>query len=368
MKGAPHQEALDPHSDIQPGLDFPDEDSWDLLETKPPGRRRSGRGGSRRPKAETVMEQESISEPTGPSLLDFVPPERDPDAEDEYIDLEADQPEPSGTLADVILVRQDYSPKPIPFHAGQHQIKRGDQVVVEADQGMTIGEVSHPCHRARCHEAPRRVVRVVDPNDLRQQQRNRTRESEAFTFCQERIHMRKLPMKLIRVSYVHGGNRATFYFSAEHRIDFRELVKDLAQRFHTRIVMRQVGVRDESRMTGGLGSCGCELCCATWLPKFEPVSIRMAKDQGLVLNPQKVSGQCGRLKCCLTYEQKQYQESRKSLPKPGRRVRSPLGEGKVQELDVLRRLVRIYHEDGTIQTFPADQVQSPAPPKNESTE
>jgi cell fate regulator YaaT (PSP1 superfamily) len=171
-------------------------------------------------------------------------------------------------------------------------------------------------------------------------------------------------MKLIRVEYLHGGNKALFFFAAEHRVDFRDLVKDLAQRLHTRIVMRQVGVRDEAKMTGGIGSCGHTLCCATWMHKFEPVSIRMAKDQNLVLNPQKVSGQCGRLKCCLTYEQAQYQDARKEMPKHGRMVNTPDGEGKVQDMDILRRMVSVSFEDGTVRSYPADRLHPvKAPPK-----
>jgi cell fate regulator YaaT (PSP1 superfamily) len=243
------------------------------------------------------------------------------------------------------------------FDAGDGHIAHGEKVVIETEQGLVVGEAARGSLRTLSGEALPRVVRRLDYNDVRQQARNAFREREAFDFCRERIQQRNLPMKLIRVEYLHGGSKAIFFFSAEHRVDFRELVKDLAQRFHIRIVMRQVGVRDEAKMTGGIGSCGQNLCCAMWLSKFEPVSIRMAKDQNLVLNPQKVSGQCGRLKCCLMYEQEQYQEERKKLPKLGRLVMTPDGEGRVRDLDVLRRRVGVIFEDGTTQTYWAEQLK-----------
>jgi hypothetical protein len=152
-----------------------------------------------------------------------------------------------------------------------------------------------------------------------------------------------------------------FYFASEERIDFRDLVKDLSSRLHARIEMRQIGVRDEAKMVGGIGSCGRELCCSTFLPAFQPVSIKMAKDQGLVLNPSKVSGQCGRLKCCLVYEQDLYKEMKKTLPKVGKRVSTPAGDGKVVELDVLRQRVRVWFDEGGSETFPGEVITLLAP-------
>jgi cell fate regulator YaaT (PSP1 superfamily) len=154
-----------------------------------------------------------------------------------------------------------------------------------------------------------------------------------------------------------------FYFASEERIDFRDLVKDLAQRLHTRIEMRQIGARDEAKAVGGIGSCGRELCCSTWLPAFVPISIKMAKDQGLVLNPSKLAGQCGRLKCCLVYEHDLYKEMSKTLPKVGKRVSTPAGEGKVVELDVLGQKVRVWFDEGGSQSFPAGVVTPLAPPR-----
>lgn len=294
--------------------------------------------------------------PTGPSILDYVGPPLDPDGDDEHLDY-GDQPPPVGAVFDTVQVRLRDPSRVLAFDTGGHHLRCGEQVVVETDQGLALGTVARPTRRVLSEEPPRRVARVVDANDERQHARNVAREREAFEYCRDRVKQRGLPMKLIRVEYLHSGNKAVFYFAAENRIDFRDLVKDLASRLHIRIVMRQVGVRDEAKMVGGIGSCGGELCCSVWLPRFEPVSIRMAKDQSLVLNPQKVSGQCGRLKCCLAYEQAQYHECRRKLPKVGRRVTTPDGEGKVQDLDVLRLLVRVYRDDGTVQFYPADQVQ-----------
>jgi cell fate regulator YaaT (PSP1 superfamily) len=284
-------------------------------------------------------------------------PELDPDGDDESLDLDPSVEPPRGTLRNLAQVYLRDRCRLCPVEVGEIELRPGDRAVVETEQGLSVAQVVRAAERVVTEEPPRRVLRRIDANDQRQEARNLVREREAFAFCRERIRHRRLPMKLIRVEYLHGGSKAIFYFAAENRVDFRELVKDLAARLHTRIVMRQVGVRDESRMTGGIGSCGCELCCATWLPHFEPVSIRMAKDQNLVLNPQKVSGQCGRLKCCLGYEQAQYQECRKHLPRVGRRVRTPEGEAKVVDVDILRMLVRVVREDGSEHQYTAAELQ-----------
>jgi cell fate regulator YaaT (PSP1 superfamily) len=199
------------------------------------------------------------------------------------------------------------------------------------------------------------VLRVADERDLARLESERRRAAEALAFARERARARNLPIKMFRAE-LHPGARATFYFAAEQRIDFRELVRELAGQVRARVEMRQVGVRDEAKAVGGIGSCGRELCCTTFLPRFDPVSIKMAKDQGLVLNPSKVSGQCGRLKCCLVYEQAGYAEMRKGLPKMGKRVETPAGEGRVAEIDVLRRRIRVSFGPGDFQTFPAEVV------------
>jgi cell fate regulator YaaT (PSP1 superfamily) len=324
----------------QESLAFPDEEEWDLDEDEP-----------------------QAAPPPRSTLPDLV------DVDDLVLelDLDPDAPPPEGELHNVALVRFRDRASVHPYDTGELNLDGSERVVVETEQGHAVGAVARRSQRTLVQRQLPRLLRRIDHNDMRQEARNAFREREAFEFCRERIAARSLPMKLIRVEYLHGGNKAIFFFAAEHRVDFRELVKDLAQRFHTRIVMRQVGVRDEAKMTGGIGSCGMPLCCAGWLPKFEPVSIRMAKDQNLVLNPQKVSGQCGRLKCCLTYEQALYQEARRTLPRTGRTVRTPDGEGRVQEVDILRGIVRVSLSDGKIQSFQADQVEQIAggkPPAN----
>lgn len=242
-------------------------------------------------------------------------------------------------------------------------------MIVETEKGLQLGEVIVGSQRVmRAGNRFPRVIRIMNPNDSRQERRNQTKEEQAFSLCQELAGQFKLEMKLISVDYLHGGNRAIFYFSAEGRIDFRQLVRELASKLHTRIEMRQVGVRDASRHVGGVGPCGQQLCCSSFLQRFAPVSIRMAKDQNLVLNPQKVSGVCGRLMCCLTYEQNGYEILRKGLPKVGKRVRLEEGKyGKVRDVDVLRRRLRVQLEEGGFEVVSIDQVKPSHPePKERS--
>jgi cell fate regulator YaaT (PSP1 superfamily) len=286
---------------------------------------------------------------------------RDPDGEDVFAELDEGPPS-EGVLCNSVGVKFRDAGKIHEFDAGERSYGRGERVVVETDKGLSIGVVAVASARRLVRDLPRRVIRRADQNDVRQEQRNQRRENEALKFASQRVRERRLGMKLFRVEYLHGGNKATFFFSSEGRIDFRDLVKDLTHRLHTRVELRQVGVRDEAKMVGGIGTCGRELCCSTWLPRFEPVSIRMAKDQNLVLNPQKVSGVCGRLKCCLIYEEALYRELRKGLPKVGKRVITPKGEGKVQELDILGGRVKVWFEGGPPVVFGAKEVHPVAPP------
>ncbi len=282
------------------------------------------------------------------------------------IDTEAlfdDFPEydfPKGkNLMDVVGIKLHDSGPVILFNCQDMYLDQGDKVVVETGRGLALGEVVVPARRRTTSEnGLSRVIRKASANDMRQHDRNIDKENAAYRLCKERIDDLKLPMKLVKVEYLHGGNKAVFYFSAEGRIDFRELVRDLARRLHTRIEMRQIGVRDASRMLGGIGACGVQLCCSTYLREFQPVSIRMAKEQNLVLNPQKVSGVCGRLLCCLTYEDKTYREASKNMPKMGRRVTTPDGTGRVRDRDVLGRRVRVQlEEENTIREYEVDELQ-----------
>lgn len=279
----------------------------------------------------------------------------DPEGDDVFADL-AEAPLPAGTLTNVCGIKFREAGTIHEYDAGDAAYVRGQRVVVESERGPVVATVAVGSRRVPALDPLRRVLRVATPADEKAKEKNAAKEREAYLLCKQRIRERKLPMKLVRVEYPLGQGKVLFYFAAEDRIDFRDLVKDLAAKLHTRVEMRQIGARDEAKMVGGIGACGRELCCATWLPAFVPISIKMAKDQGLPLNPSKVSGQCGRLKCCLVYEQDTYKEMRKTLPKVGKRVTTPAGPGKVVELDVLRQRVRVWFDEGGSQTFPADVV------------
>jgi cell fate regulator YaaT (PSP1 superfamily) len=246
--------------------------------------------------------------------------------------------------------------------AGPLSLRRGQRVIIQGESGHELGVVA-------VGSAPRpspggrlpRVIRVADERDLERLEANARRAAEALAVGREMVRARKIAVKMFRAE-LHQNGRATFYFASENRIDFRDLVRDLSNELRLRVELRQVGVRDEAKMVGGIGSCGRELCCSTFLPRFAPVSIKMAKHQNLVLNPAKVSGQCGRLKCCLVYEEANYVEAAKLLPKLGKRVSTPEGEGRVADLDVLHGRVRVYFQDGPPQVFSADQVKQLGPP------
>jgi cell fate regulator YaaT (PSP1 superfamily) len=258
-----------------------------------------------------------------------------------------------------VLVRFRVPGQTAEYDAGKLGLCPRDRVVLDSERGLAVGTVIRAPEPRRPSKPLRRVLRVITDEDERVMERTRVREREAHQFCAERIKARGLPMKLVAVDLAHSGTRAVFYFSSADRVDFRALVKDLARRFHTRIEMRQVGVRDASRHTGGIGICGRELCCACWLPGFKPISIRMAKDQNLALNQQKLSGLCGRLRCCLQYEQEIYQKQRKGLPKVGKRVFTPQGEGRVKDVNVLQRCIRVQLAEGGYAQFDVDEVQRP---------
>lgn len=247
------------------------------------------------------------------------------------------------------------------FDALHFELKVGDRVVVETDRGRALGTVAGPPREVPRSDAPADVKIIVRPaseDDLALAGLNATREKEAVRFCQQRIKERKMEMKLVRAEYLFDGSKIIFYFTADGRVDFRELVKDLAHYFHTRIEMRQIGVRDEAKMIGGIGICGRELCCCTFLTEFAPVSVKMAKEQGLALNPNKISGQCGRLLCCLGYEFETYCSMRKNLPKCGRKVQIEGREGEVVDQKILAQKVTLRMGDGKYLEVTAEQVES----------
>ncbi len=246
------------------------------------------------------------------------------------------------------------------FNARDLELKGGDRVVVETDRGRALGSVVLQPREVPRDQAPediKNVLRLATEEDLSMAASHAGREKEAYGFCQRRIEDRKMDMKLVRAEYLFDGSKIVFYFTADGRVDFRELVKDLAHYFHTRIEMRQIGVRDEAKLTGGIGICGRELCCCTFLTEFAPVSVRMAKEQGLALNPNKISGQCGRLLCCLGYEFETYCALKKALPKCGRRVKHEGREGDVVAQDVLGQKVTVRFLDGKTAQVPAGETE-----------
>ena len=221
-------------------------------------------------------------------------------------------------------------------------VEKGVHVIVETVRGLEFGTVIGELREVAEKEvvAPlKKIIRLADKNDIAQHQANEGKKRKALQLCQEKVDKHGLGMKLIDVEYTFDSSKVIFYFTAEGRVDFRELVKDLAGVFKTRIELRQIGVRDEAKMVGGIGNCGKGLCCHTWLPEFEPVSIKMAKVQNLSLNPTKISGVCGRLMCCLKFENNIYAELKKGMPESGERIKTPDGPAVVQEVNVLENRI-----------------------------
>lgn len=238
------------------------------------------------------------------------------------------------------------------FDPGELEINEGDGVIVETARGIEFADVVSPVQEideGRVVVPLKGVIRVATDYDRELRDTNRAKEKDAFDICVRKIAEHGLDMKLVDVEYSYNGSKVMFYFTADGRVDFRELVKDLAGVFRTRIELRQIGVRDEAKMLGGLGSCGRPVCCKAFLSDFAPVSIKMAKEQSLSLSPTKISGICGRLMCCLKYEQDCYESMRKQMPRPGRDVRTPDGDGTVLENNVIteKTRVRVTLADGT---------------------
>lgn len=235
------------------------------------------------------------------------------------------------------------------FDSENMEIEKNDNVIVETAMGDEIGKVviaDREIDESKMATPLKKVVRKATKEDLESQEKYKSKEPEAFKICKEKIKKYNLEMNLTDVEYKFDGSKILFYFTADGRIDFRDLVKDLASVFKTRIELRQIGVRDEVKRIGGNGICGRELCCCSFLDNFETVSIKMAKEQNIALNPSKISGNCGRLMCCLKYEQDVYSEKISKLPKVGSIVKTPSGEGSVEGVEILKEIVKVKIKDG----------------------
>lgn len=251
------------------------------------------------------------------------------------------------------------------FAPGKYSVETGQHIIVETARGVEYGQVvlgEREVEDTAVIQPLKAIIRIATPEDDERELKNREKEKEAFKICLEKIAKHNLDMKLIKAEYTFDNNKVLFYFTADGRIDFRELVKDLASVFRTRIELRQIGVRDETKIRGGIGICGRPLCCHTYLSEFAPVSIKMAKEQNLSLNPTKISGVCGRLMCCLTNEEETYEELNSHLPANGDHVTTPEGlRGDVQSVNVLRQLVKVVvtldNDEKEIREYPAAELK-----------
>lgn len=257
-----------------------------------------------------------------------------------------------------------------------HNIKVGDNVIVETARGVEFGEVvmaEREVAKDSVIQPLKAVIRMASDEDKEREQANRQKEKEAYVICMEKIRKHNLNMKLVQVEYTFDNNKVLFYFTADGRIDFRELVKDLAAVFKTRIELRQIGVRDEAKLMGGIGVCGRSLCCATFLPEFAPVSIKMAKEQNLSLNPTKISGVCGRLMCCLKNEEEAYEYLNSKLPNVGDYVTTVEGiKGEVSSVNVLRQRVKVTitldNDEKEIREYSVDEIKFKPKKRNEKVQ
>lgn len=259
-------------------------------------------------------------------------------------DIETDKEKDDDKMVTVVGVRFKSAGKIYYFDPEDMALELGDCVIVETARGLEYGEIASPVSevdKKTVIQPLKKVIRIADEQDTERHIENLKKKQSALEICQKKIDGRDLEMKLIDVEYTFDNTKIIFYFTADGRVDFRELVKDLASVFKMRIELRQIGVRDEAKMLGGIGTCGRGLCCHTWLPDFDPVSIKMAKTQGLSLNPAKISGICGRLMCCLKYENEAYCALKAGLPDVGDRVKTPDGPGVVVDTNVLREQVKV---------------------------
>jgi cell fate regulator YaaT (PSP1 superfamily) len=263
-------------------------------------------------------------------------------------------------LYEVVGVRFKKAGKIYYFDPAEFNVPNDEFVIVETVRGIEYGKVVISNKQVSEDDVVlplKKVLRIADPKDKLSVEENRIAAQEAYEVCEQKVFEHGLDMKLVDVEYTFDRNKVIFYFTADGRVDFRELVKDLAAIFRTRIELRQIGVRDEAKMLGGIGPCGRMLCCSTFLGDFEPVSIKMAKDQNLSLNPSKISGLCGRLMCCLKYENDEYETAKEALPDMGEFIGTPHGKGKVVGLNILERLIQVeLTENDRVVEFTLDEL------------
>lgn len=244
----------------------------------------------------------------------------------------------------------DYRPV-LYFDISDVECNRGSYVILEVDRGAEFGKVvsdlSLPC-KPKAEQVSGKVLRVATDGDLQQIENNRVKAREAISQCERKIHERKLDMRIVQAEYSFDGSKVIFFFVSEGRVDFRNLVKDLARIFRVRIELKQIGVRDKAKIVGGFGVCGRALCCSSYMKSFHPLSIKMSKEQGLPLNPTKISGVCGRIKCCMAYEYSVYREYAKSLPHTGDPITTPDGKGTVTDVNILKRYVNVDLGEGRV--------------------
>ncbi len=263
-------------------------------------------------------------------------------------------------MIEIIGVSFGDDPRIYTFESDKSNLAVGDNVVVETERAVLLGRVTYPPKKIDDSDLKTKLTKIrrkATEEDLKVDEENREKEKEAHDVCLEKIAYRNLPMKLVNVEFFFDRSKIIFYFVADGRIDFRELVKDLAHEFQTRIEMRQIGVRDEAKFFGGLGTCGREFCCKKILSNFEPVSVRMAKEQNLALNPMKISGACGRLMCCLAYEYDTYMQLKGEMPNCGRNVETKRGAGRVIRQDPVNQRVTVKLDDGGEEEFDRSEIK-----------
>ena len=270
----------------------------------------------------------------------------------------------------IVGIRFKNTGKMYSFDAAGVVLEEGDNVIVNTESGPAMGSVAAGIRVHAGDQLPhtlQKIIRKATPEDMKVHEENIKLEKEALAYCMEKIKERNLAMRLVSVESLFDKSKLLFYFTAESRVDFRELVKDLVRRYKTRIELKQIWVRSEARIYGGIGMCGRALCCASFLDSFAPVSIKMAKEQNMLLNPEKISGLCGRLMCCLAFEHEQYTEAKKNMPKCGKTVTTSEGRGTVVRQNVLERMVVVDLGEGKEIEVPVDKVQRDPPQANPKT-